>query len=175
MAKSVISRLTQDAVSIRQRLDDAQLPDLMAGFPVACCGTVSEVLSVILKQRYKRVVYICGEQKKSSGGGRSHAWVQVGDIVVDITADQFDGMSPVTVTRDSSWHKGWEIRTRRPACDLEQASSQENGPWWALFGAPLYKIMTGSDEAPPMPSKSEDTKAKEQEWLRQFGNEKPQQ
>ncbi len=45
--------------------------------------------------------------------GRTHAWVTVNGIIVDITADQFDE-EPVIVTRQSAWHDQWNSEAPRP-------------------------------------------------------------
>lgn len=43
-----------------------------------------------------------------SRDGWSHAWIQQGDLIVDISADQFDDYGiPVTVVRGSAWHEGF--------------------------------------------------------------------
>ena len=60
-------------------------------FPRACCGDTTIILSQIYKDLgYKNVKYICGSRKED---GTSHAWLKVGDICVDITADQFEEYS----------------------------------------------------------------------------------
>jgi hypothetical protein len=49
-----------------------------------------------------------GDWKYGSGlrGAKSHAWVYLDDLIVDITASQFSEVSDdVVVTSDSSWHQ----------------------------------------------------------------------
>jgi hypothetical protein len=53
--------------------------------------------------------YICGNKHKSDGSPSSHAWLQNGGWIVDITADQFpDVDEPVIVTNSSEWHQQWD-------------------------------------------------------------------
>jgi hypothetical protein len=48
-----------------------------------------------------------------SGTWYSHAWLEREGVIVDITADQFPGMSePVIVTRDPAWHRRFQTSNR---------------------------------------------------------------
>lgn len=83
-------------------------------FPRGACGTVSEVLARLLREHVGLDArYVAGEVHPDSDG--SHAWVEVGGVVVDITADQF-GLPAVIVTIESPWHAGWERTCDRPPC-----------------------------------------------------------
>lgn len=49
---------------------------------------------------------------RGEGDGRhSHAWIKQGDIIIDITADQFDEIeTPVIVTNASAWHNRFDSK-----------------------------------------------------------------
>jgi hypothetical protein len=56
-------------------------------------------------------VYVLGRR-----GRQWHAWLEIGDTVVDITAVQLDeGVEPVAVTQDHSWHSQFKEESRHPA------------------------------------------------------------
>lgn len=58
--------------------------------------------------------YVLGEREE-----HSHAWLQRGELVVDITPDQFDDApAPVIVEHHSAWHAAF-AGERRHVADLE--------------------------------------------------------
>jgi len=78
-------------------------------FPGGWCDDCSRVLGSLLREQgengFERVVGRRGEHLE-----KSHVWLRRGDLIVDITADQFpeEGTAPVMVTTDHVWHDGWE-------------------------------------------------------------------
>jgi len=78
-------------------------------FPAGGCGNASEMLGVWLKE--------CGidgaECVAGDRGDMSHAWLEVGDLVVDITSDQFeDGLGSVYVGRRGLFHESFVDQRR---------------------------------------------------------------
>jgi hypothetical protein len=84
-----------------------ELPFGMQDFPAGACGDTSLLLGAYLVD--------CGSQGfeyTAAERGRavdetwaSHAWLSCGNLVVDITADQFrDGPAAVIVSSQSVWH-----------------------------------------------------------------------
>ncbi len=76
----------------------------MKGFPVECCHHACSLLLLYFKR-----VGIEGFQTYSgthpTNKDKKHLWLQKGDIVIDITADQFPEIGKkVIVTRESPWH-----------------------------------------------------------------------
>ncbi|WP_024773020.1 hypothetical protein [Aquimarina macrocephali] len=56
-------------------------------FPLGCCGAASRLLeSKLKKEGFENVRYV-----NHWRGGKSHAWVEYKDYIIDITADQFEG------------------------------------------------------------------------------------
>ena len=55
--------------------------------------------------------YVSGEL-----GNRTHAWLELDGVVIDITSDQFAGGEPVIVSKDSEFHRRFEeVRRRTPS------------------------------------------------------------
>ena len=78
-------------------------------FPAGWCQDCSRVLGKLLEEQseygFKLVFGTRGEHSNST-----HVWLKRGDLVVDITADQFcqKVASPVIVSTESSWHGEWQ-------------------------------------------------------------------
>ena len=54
---------------------------------------------------------------------QSHAWLEVGGFLIDITADQFcDRHEPVIVTLDRSWHDQFQSQTRHAESDILESA-----------------------------------------------------
>lgn len=83
----------------------ARLPANLQDFPSGACGDAEYMVAKLLEMHGDEDFdYVLG-----SRDGHSHAWIQRGDLIVDITADQFDDYpAPVTVARSSTWHAGFE-------------------------------------------------------------------
>ncbi len=60
-------------------------------FPRACCGSASELLAKYLAEYNIHTQYVCGTYYPTDfkEGSQSHAWLQVGEVIIDITGDQF--------------------------------------------------------------------------------------
>ena len=73
-------------------------------FPEGGCGDSSLLLGHHLnKLGYESLLYISGYK-----GDCSHAWIEMGNLIVDITADQFEEIDEeVVVTTSDKWHCEW--------------------------------------------------------------------
>lgn len=68
--------------------DNIKLPFFDA-FPRNCCEGASSFLAFYLMDKFpKKEVYVI--HGKSSDGYENHYWVEVDDLIYDLTADQFD-------------------------------------------------------------------------------------
>ncbi|AWL05883.1 hypothetical protein DIR46_16580 [Massilia oculi] len=77
-------------------------------------------------------MYVCGHKYSESGAVSSHAWLQNGDWVVDITADQFEDVDDaVIVSNCSTWHDEWK-RDHPTAGTLRQYGCQVPQLWRVL-------------------------------------------
>jgi hypothetical protein len=98
MPNTDIGRLKEIAFSVRQILERYSLStnDIMFQlFPRGCCGPASELLGrCLIELGFANVSYIPAERRDDT---RSHAWINVDDVIVDITADQFGEPSVIVV------------------------------------------------------------------------------
>lgn len=95
---AIVARNFRDAI---ERTPADQLPISLQTFPAGACGDATLLLGHYLKaQGLNAFDYVLGERD-----GHSHAWLQRGSLIVDITADQFDEVhEPIVVSTDSLWH-----------------------------------------------------------------------
>ncbi|WP_141505724.1 hypothetical protein [Paenibacillus luteus] len=88
-------------------------------FPSGCCGDSSHLLAKYFKDSGLSPYYVCGWK-----GSQSHAWIQVDNLIIDITADQFDDVSDrVILTEYSVWHSEFVVSDRYLS-DFEQHNVQ---------------------------------------------------
>jgi hypothetical protein len=114
----------------------------MQTFPQGACGDSSLILgSILYEMGFTSIKYICGTRgSHDDSTWRTHAWIRLDDLVIDITADQFEDVSdPVIVTKNSLWHNQFEIDDfnnrdfKHWYCQLNEL----NG----VFGHVKYKIL----------------------------------
>ena len=61
------------------------VPMHIQGFPRGCCGIISELMGDYLNTvGIGEFGYVCGMKD-----GASHAWLEVDELIADITGDQF--------------------------------------------------------------------------------------
>ncbi len=107
------------------------------GFPHGWCGHASELLCTYLNDLRLSSVesfYVMGEHHTPHY--QSHAWVEAGDLIIDITADQFAAELPqVWLTTDRGWHEQFDVKERWRADVIKKPD---------IFGwlPRLYKQMT---------------------------------
>lgn len=79
------------------------LPLTMEAFPRGACGDASELLGQYLQDSGLGTwMYVMGFRSRD---GWTHAWLEAGGVITDITADQFDDFTEaVIVTDDRTWH-----------------------------------------------------------------------
>lgn len=103
-------------------------------FPSGACGDASLVLGQLLDDAgIAGFEYVCGNKYKDDGEWySSHGWLWNGELIVDITADQFpDVHEPVIVSLDSEWHRQW-IQDRPTAGTLQPYGGQVPQLWRLL-------------------------------------------
>lgn len=75
-------------------------------FPRGTCGPVSELMGrLVLERLGVEGTYVCGSGHPLLREQQSHAWLEVGSFLIDLTHDQFadTGLSR-WVFEDSLWH-----------------------------------------------------------------------
>ncbi|WP_045826656.1 hypothetical protein [Teredinibacter turnerae] len=87
-------------------------------YPKGCCGDVSVAFGHCLeKHGYDNIIYVLDET--------NHAWLNVGEIVVDITCPQFDEIDDLVVAEDSFWHSQRCIKKTVPFQEYDNRSTNE--------------------------------------------------
>ena len=86
------------------RTPRSHLPITLQNFPNGACGDTALLLGHYLAELgHGEFRYYLGWRDS-----RSHAWLQSGSVIVDITADQFDDFDdPVFVSDGSPWHESF--------------------------------------------------------------------
>jgi hypothetical protein len=115
--------IRQLAVQFRraiERCPRSRLPIQFRDFPHGSCGDATLLLEKFLQENgHTGFKYI-----PAMRDDHAHAWLQRGDLVVDITADQFpDQRRSVIVALNSRWHKTFErdlLEEQEHVADFEQ-------------------------------------------------------
>lgn len=81
-------------------------------FPRGACGDASLLLAKYLQANSCGIPhYVLGRR-----AGEGHAWLELHEYVIDITADQFaDQDAGVIVSKESNWHKSFDGRIHNAA------------------------------------------------------------
>lgn len=129
---SDLARLIRIASAVRDILERASGSNedpSFQNFPHGSCGNTAELLGrYLIEIAGLEALYVSARRADSW----SHAWLIVGDIIIDITADQF-GESPVMVTRDNAWHDQWDQEAPRPPiCSHKLWPYYPFGTWGAI-------------------------------------------
>jgi hypothetical protein len=106
-------------------------------FPSACCDDASILLAEFLEENgYININLIHGSNGGVQKELKSHDWLLVGSIIVDITADQFDFKgyinALVIVERESAFHDTFDQVNRGRALDSER-SMQRRGEFRTAY------------------------------------------
>jgi hypothetical protein len=117
-----VTELFQLATVFRRAIvqcDPKALGITLQHFPNGACGDASLLLAKYFEHHeHGQFDYVLGQRN-----GHSHAWLQQGDLIADITADQFEDQDrPVIVTRDHGWHRGFHGEVQGVA-DFERYDS----------------------------------------------------
>lgn len=83
---------------------EGNLPGALTGFPHGCCGVTSTILGVYLNALYGLAI----EQVLADRDGKSHAWLEISGLAIDVTGDQFEGRPPVFFGERDAWFASWE-------------------------------------------------------------------
>jgi|GEM_PF-4224508 len=105
-----ISDLVAQFRILIQQANRAQLPASMAFFPAGSCEYSSLLLQRFLSENGEDgfILFCCPQI--AADNWQSHAWLQRGTMVADITLDQFEWVDqPTFVQRDSAWHSGLQV------------------------------------------------------------------
>ena len=89
------------AIEFFQGNPDAREIPFLHSFPRGACERTAALLAVALARKYKsdRIIYVKGRNRLT---GEMHFWLEIGDLVIDPTAHQYDEYDrPLICTRPS--------------------------------------------------------------------------
>ncbi len=92
------------------RIPRDQLVDTMKDFPTGACGDTSLLFGALLADNgINGFSYIYGYRGNvHEQTSQTHAWLQRGNLIVDLTADQFPDAPPEFIAEeDSVWHRAF--------------------------------------------------------------------
>lgn len=114
----ILAKTFRDAIEKAQKAGDFYKDMVFCKFPAACCGDTACLLGQYLLEHNIESQYVCGNYY-GDDRCQSHAWVRVGNIIIDITGDQFKYRPeflyyniPVFVGRSDSMHRIFEVEER---------------------------------------------------------------
>lgn len=101
-------------------------------FPNGCCGDSSHILGKFFKDSGVSPYYVSGWKD-----GKSHAWIEIDNLIIDITADQFDDICDrVIVTEDRDWYSKFNIIDRYLS-DFEDHDKRSTKRYRAIYDSVL--------------------------------------
>lgn len=108
------------ATAFRQAIEQSDLSseEGFRDFPRGASGDASLLLSEFLRSYgYAQIDFVQGCARGGLQPHGSHAWLEIGGTIIDITADQFARRPapPVIVTNDHSWHAPFTEESRSDA------------------------------------------------------------
>jgi hypothetical protein len=89
---------------------------MFADFPRGACGPATEIVARLLKEQLGYDgMYVCGDGHPELSAEQTHAWFEVGNVLIDVTYDQFEGtgLSGWLFARDTGWHAQFKNIERR--------------------------------------------------------------
>ena len=105
MVENNINHLFQLATTFRRAIMECDnksfLLTAMQEFPSGACGDASLLLAKYFENnKCGEFQYVLGKKNR-----QTHAWLEQGSVIADITADQFENQnSPIIVTTNHLWH-----------------------------------------------------------------------
>lgn len=109
---------------------------LFSRFPRGCCGDASILLGHYLMKNGIETDYVCGTYYgEDSFDRQSHAWLQINEIVIDVTGDQFKNdrtflnySEPVYIGTPGEFYDLFEVnqfRDVRRSCYIDELGEVE--------------------------------------------------
>lgn len=119
----------------------------LEGFPKECCHHAAKLLGIRLQGLgYSGFCVIHAHHEADVR--REHAWLCSQDLIIDITADQFgDDIPAVIVTRDSAWHRQWEVEPQSSILVTESQCRLWLENWYRSRFAKIAAVLSSPAEA----------------------------
>lgn len=121
------SRIRKVLEKNRDNTSDINFTD----FPRGACGVTSELLGRYFRDFMNMEAYYV---EASRDDDCTHAWVTIENLIIDITADQFD-QEPVIVSYNSPWHDQWETKPPSSICYPENWPMYPFNTWNTIIQA----------------------------------------
>lgn len=136
-----IDQIRSHAQEFRAAIEQMEISEFpgssfFESFPSGCCSDTSELFAKYLSENGVKVEYVCGINEC----GQSHAWIELENYIIDLTADQFtDVSSKITITQERIWHTQFMIEERRIA-DFESINDFNSRRLRLIYDNILKKI-----------------------------------
>lgn len=114
-----------------------------ASYPRGWCQDTSRALGHLLADRGETGFQLVFA-KRPDDEGNTHVWLERHGLIVDITADQFNGSGcpGVMVTVDRSWHDNWVHKSQE--LDDVLAGHADGALYSAVSNHPAWRTALGS-------------------------------
>lgn len=120
MTDDQLETIIRIAEALRRAMELADFSKNCGGqlrnFPRECCNHASYLLLIFFNEAgVDGFTSVLGSRPDTNKEDAGHEWVQRGDIVADITADQFSGQDLKSViVGESEWHRSRYLRDEGP-------------------------------------------------------------
>lgn len=132
-----LARLADASRQALEAITPQQSLYIFSTFPSGACGPATELFGrLVAEMTGQEGVYVCGSGHPELRPQQSHAWLEVGGFIVDLTYDQFPGTGlEGWVFEKSRWHESFR-REIHPLCLLPSQ--------WAQYPYAAYAAMQSS-------------------------------
>jgi hypothetical protein len=109
-----IDSIALDVRNFIEATPRSERPFAMRDFPNGACGDTTLILRTLLGDLgYKDLERVSGQLDSIGEGKWTHSWLACGNLIVDVTGDQFDDGPPrVFVSSASVWHQQFAVFSR---------------------------------------------------------------
>jgi hypothetical protein len=137
------------AVRFRELIDESDRSQWGASFedfPNGSCAAVAEMFGTYLFKRCGvNAKYVSAVHRDGHHPHASHAWLELDDLIVDLTCDQDQFPEPLTtpyVEKDSAWHSQWSAERKETDMDerLESDCTRMFADWGIAYQSLLEQL-----------------------------------
>ncbi len=142
----VLSEIDSLALRFRSAINIADRSDWESNFdnfPRGACGVTSEMFAAYLIREHGLNSFHVSAERPADPNKESHAWLEIGDAIIDLTPDQFRDFPHAApyVSTDRSWHNGWSILSRHPSIELFKHNETSMLMTWGRAYAAVLKAL----------------------------------
>jgi hypothetical protein len=139
------THLTDLARAFRVAIEHSDLSEdpVLRRFPKGACGDSSLLLAKFLREHgFDGIEYVLTRSQHGHGPCGTHAWLEVGGFIVDVTADQF-ACNPgpaVVVTQGREWHSHFPKEEDRHSHSIEDFDESRRWRLLDVYAAVLTRV-----------------------------------